>query len=220
MALSLRSLAAICSAFSPTGGNCEPEHAGWHAGSLRGDLDDYPQRSLPLNLPSTNIAAAASSTLDFGKVATAASLGSLSLASSLTVQDVAANGGIVQFGGDVTASANAAVMLSAGTGGLPSLVLAGTSNIQNIYAANSTTLTLPALAISANAVNVGNASGYNGSVVFSGSTVLSGASAPTVNVNAGTLKVSSTLSGAAGGNVQVNSGTCSAAASRPPSRSR
>ena len=124
----------------------------------------------------------------------------------MTLQDVA-GGGSVQFGGDVLASANAAVVLSAGTGSVPALVLAGSGNVQNIKAANGATLTLPALAISANTVNVGNAAGYNGSVVLSGATALTGASTPTLNVNAGSLQVSSTLaSSVAGANVQVNSG--------------
>ena len=111
----------------------------------------------------------------------------------------------MQFGGDVTASANAGVVLAAGAGSAPTLILAGSNNVQNINAANSMTLTLPALSISAGTVNVGNAAGYNGSVVFGGSTALTGAS-PVVNVNAGSLTVSSTLGGPAGANVQVNSG--------------
>ena len=128
--------------------------------------------------------------------------------------------GSVQFNGDVAASANAAIVLSAGSGSVPSLALAGNSGgIQNISASNGTTLTLPALAISAGTVNVGNSSGYNGSVVLSASTSLSGANS-TLNVNAGTLKVSSTLSGAAGVSVQVNWAARSPAARRPASRSR
>ena len=82
-------------------------------------------------------------------------------------------------------------------------MLAGTANIQNIKAANSTTLNLPTLAISVNTVNIGNTSGYNGNVVFSGATSLTGAS-PLVNVNAGTLVLGSTLNAVGGGSVQVN----------------
>ena len=162
--------------------------------------------SAPLNLPNTNIAATASSVLDFGNAGSAVTLGGLSLAGTLTLQDVA-GGGSVQFGGDVLASANAAVVLSAGTGSVPALVLAGSGNVQNIKAANGATLTLPALGISANTINVGSATGYNGSVVLSGATALTGASTPTLNVNAGSLQVSGTLaSSVAGANLQVNSG--------------
>ena len=50
---------------------------------------------------------------------------------------------------------------------------------------------------------MGNATGYNGSVVLNGATALTGTS-PTVNVNAGSLQVSGTLSGAAGANMLVN----------------
>ena len=127
-----------------------------------------------------------------------------SLAGSVTLQDVA-SGGSVQFGGDVVASANAAVKLATGAGSAPTLTLAGNGGTQNIKAANSMTLTLPAMSISAATVNVGNATGYNGSVVLGGATSLSGAS-PTVNVNAGSLKVANTLSGGAVANVQVNAG--------------
>ena len=77
------------------------------------------------------------------------------------------------FGGDVTAIANAAVVLSAGSGNIPALVLAGNgSGVQNISAFNGTTLTLPALAISATAGNVGNTTNYNGSVALGGATGL------------------------------------------------
>ena len=88
-------------------------------------------------------------------------------------------------------------------GPCPTLSLAGTTNIQNINAANSTTLTLPALSISATLVNVGNTSLYNGNVNFTGAVALTGAS-PVVNISAGTATLSSTLSGGAGDNVIVN----------------
>ena len=159
-----------------------------------------------LNLPNANIAATASSVLDLGGNGPANTFGGLSLAGSVTVQNVA-SGGSVQFGGDVVASANAAVVLSAGTGSIPALVLAGAGNIQNIKAANGAALTLPALAISANTVNIGNAAGYKGSVVLGGATTLTGSTSPTVNVNAGSLEVGSTLaSPAAGAYVEVNTG--------------
>ena len=78
----------------------------------------------PLTLPNTNIVATASSTLDFGNLATAATLGRLSLAGSLTVQDVAA-GGSVQFGGDVVGLGQRGGCALCRHGQRPSLVLAG-----------------------------------------------------------------------------------------------
>ena len=159
-----------------------------------------------VSLPNTAIAAAANSVLDFGGYGPANTVGGLSLAGNLTVQNVA-GGGSVAFGGDVVASANATLSLAAGAGSSPALVLAGTGNVQNIKAANGAALTLPAVSISTNTVNVGNATGGTGSVVLSGATTLTGASTPTVNVNAGSLQVSSTLSSSVGGaNVQVAPG--------------
>ena len=111
----------------------------------------------------------------------------------------------MQVDGNVVATANAGLLLAAGAGVTPTLVLAGASNIQNINSANSMTLTLPALSISAGTVNIGNSAGFNGNVVLSGLTALTGAS-PVVNMNAGSLTVSSTLGGTGGANVQVNSG--------------
>jgi autotransporter-associated beta strand protein len=160
-----------------------------------------------VNLPSTNIAVAANSAIDFSGAGPANAVGGLSLGGNVTVQNVV-SGGSVQFGGDVVTSANATVSLAAGSGSVPVLILSGnTSGIQNISAANATTLILPAASISAPTVKVGNSTGYNGSVVLSGPMALTNGGGATVNVNAGTFKINSTLSGAAGANVQVNTGT-------------
>ena len=102
--------------------------------------------------------------------AAAVTLGGLSLGRQLDAADVA-GGGSVTFSGDVMASANAAVVLAAGAGSVPSLVLAGTGSVQNINAADGGTLTLPALSISAGTVNVGTPP-VNGSVVLNGATAL------------------------------------------------
>jgi autotransporter-associated beta strand protein len=158
------------------------------------------------NFANTNVVAPAGSTLDFGGCGPANAIGGLSLAGNVAVQNVS-SGGSVQVGGDVVASANATVSLAAGAGSVPVLVLSGNTNgIQNISAANGTTLTLPALSISSGTVNVGNTTGYNGKVVFNGATPLT-ASGVAVTVNAGTLKVGGTLSGAAGASLQVRAGT-------------
>ena len=61
-----------------------------------------------VSLPNTNIAATATSVLDFGGYGPVNTLGGLSLAGNVTVQNVG-SGGSVQFGGDVVASANAVV---------------------------------------------------------------------------------------------------------------
>ena len=99
------------------------------------------------------------------------------------------------------------VALATGAGSTPSLTLAGTASIQNIYAATGTTLTLPALAVSASTVNIGSLAGsYNGNVVFGGAAALTGSSGSTLNVNAGSLLVGSTLTGGSGASVLVNSG--------------
>jgi fibronectin-binding autotransporter adhesin len=159
-----------------------------------------------VSLPSANIAATANSTLDFSGAGPANVLGGLMLGGNVTVQNVA-SGGRVQFGGDVIASTNATVALAAGAGSTPTLVLSGNSGgVQNISTANSFVLNLPALAVSAGTVNVGNPTGYNGSVVLNGATALTATSGATVNVNAGMLKVGGALSGAAGSMVVVNSG--------------
>jgi fibronectin-binding autotransporter adhesin len=159
-----------------------------------------------VNLPSTNIAATANSTLDFSGAGPANAVGGLSLAGNLTVQNVATSGS-VQFGGDAVATSNATVSLAAGAGSAPTLILSGNSSgVQNITAANSFTLTLPAVSISANTVKVGNATGYNGTVVLNGATALTNANGATVNVNAGALKVGGTVTGAAGASLTVNSG--------------
>ena len=155
------------------------------------------------NFASTNIVAPAGSTLDFGGCGPANSIGALSVAGNVTVQNVV-SGGSVQVGGDVVAAANATVSLAAGAGSAPVLVLSGTGNVQNIKAANGTTLTLPAVSISVSTINIGNTSGYNGSVVLGGATALTAGGA--VNVNAGTLKVGGAMVGAAGASVNVNSG--------------
>ena len=158
-----------------------------------------------VNLPSINISAAANSALDFGGYGPANVVGGLGLGGNVTIQNVV-SGGSVQIGGNVDASANATIALSAGAGSVPTLVLSGDSTgVQNINAANGTVLALPANSISASTVNIGNATGYNGSVVLGGATSVS--SGATVNVNAGSLKVAGALSGAAGANVQVNSGS-------------
>ena len=156
------------------------------------------------NFANTNIMVPAGSTLDFGGCGPANAVGALSLAGNVTAQNVV-SGGSVQVGGDVVASANAIFSLAAGTGSFPTLVLSGTGGVQNVKAANGTTLSLPPVAISAATVNVGNTTGYNGSVVLGGATALTASSA-TITVNAGTLKVGGALVGAAGAAVQVNSG--------------
>ena len=164
-----------------------------------------PLYTAPVSLPSTNIVAPAGSTLDFGGYRSANAVGALSLAGNLTVQNVL-SGGSVQFGGDVVASANATVSLASGAGGVPILVLSGnTGGVQNVSAANATTLTLPAAAISAPTVKFNSSGGTGSVVVLSGATALT-ASGAAASVNAGTLKVLSTLNGAAGAAVQVNSG--------------
>jgi autotransporter-associated beta strand protein len=158
-----------------------------------------------VSLPNSSIVAAGASTLDFSGAGPANALGGLSLAGNETVQNVT-SGGSVQFGGDVVASGNATVSLAAGTGSVPVLVLSGnTSGVQNVKAANGMILNLPSVAISAATVNIGNTSGYSGSVVLGGATAFTAGGA-TVTVNAGTLKVGGTIVAAAGANVQVNSG--------------
>ena len=158
-----------------------------------------------VNLPNTSIVTTGTATLDLGGYGPANALGGLSLGGNVTVQDVV-SGGSLQLGGDVVASANAAVALASGAGSVPFLVLSGnTSGVQNVNAASGGTLTLPALAISSGTVSVGNTSGYRGSVVLSGATVLA-ASGAAVTVNAGTLKVGGSLSGAVSAGLKVNSG--------------
>ncbi len=158
------------------------------------------------NFANTNIVAPAGSTLDFGGCGPANAIGGLSLAGNLTVQNVV-SGGSVQVGGDVVASANATVSLASGAGSVPTLVLTGNTNgIQNISAANGSTLTLPAVSISPATVRF-NASGGTGSVVvLSGATALTNAGGAAATVNAGTLKVQGTLTGAGGAGLTVNSG--------------
>ncbi len=157
-----------------------------------------------VSLPNTSIAATSAITLDFGGNGPTNSIGGLSFGGSATLRNVV-NGGSVQVGGDFVASANANVSLAAGAGSAPILVLSGTGNVQNIKAANGTTLSLPAVSISAATINVGNTSGYNGSVVLGGATALTAGSAA-VTVNAGTLKVAGPLAAAAGASMNVNSG--------------
>ena len=108
-----------------------------------------------MTFPSTNIVTTQSSTVDFSGLGPVNTLGGLTLGGTVTVQDVA-GGGSVQFGGDLVATTNAALIPAAGAGSSPSLVLAGTGNNQNIKAAAGYTLTLPAMAISATSVTVGN----------------------------------------------------------------
>ena len=134
--------------------------------------------SAPLSLPTTNIATTLSSTLDFNTFDSPVTLGGLNLGGNLTVQD-GPIGSQVTFGGDVVSTSNASLLTAAGSGSVPALTLAGNSGgIQNIYAANGTTLTLPVLAISAGTVNVGNAAGFSGNVLLGACDVAYGRRAP------------------------------------------
>jgi fibronectin-binding autotransporter adhesin len=149
----------------------------------------------PVSLPNTAIVLAAGSNLTLNGSA-ANSIGDLTLAGNSSI------GGGANVPTSLTTGSIAATGTSALTINNSIPVTVGGAAIK---ATDGATLTLPATSLSSAALTFGNVTGFNGNVVLSGATALTGTT-PVLTVAGGTLTVSGALTGT-GTTINVNGGT-------------
>ena len=175
----------------------DPTSAWLNSGDVQGGLSKILFYQHTLSFPNTSIEATANSRVNLQP-------GPLATENDVFDDLIVAGGATLTVGNGQTLTVSG--ISSSGMSGAAAVSLDAVQLIDTgaIQAASGTSLTLPAITLAANAIDIGAATTYAGSITFGGATSVVGVNA-VVNIVAGTAFIDSTFGGV-GASVDVHSG--------------